>query len=108
MTSSFGGKANGNITKSGIIDLYLRINARNICLVTRGQGEPVVLIFLKVEIFTPLDQIVNFIFELIFIQLLEFIVIERIIIKLLELLLEFGALKSSSRRQAQVFSLFLN
>ena len=51
---------------------------------------PAITVLVKVQIFTPFNQVVDFIFKVLIFQLFELVVIKGILIKRLELLLESG------------------
>jgi len=88
MSSPIRSHTNSDVAHARIEDLYFGFDAGNVSLAGSGQSEPVVLVFLEVEVFTPFDQVVHFVFELVFIELLELFVVERVIIQLFQLLFE--------------------
>ena len=62
---------------------------------TRRHGVPVLAIFVKVEVFTPFDQVVHLVIKLLIVYLSELVVIKGVLIERFQLLLEPLGLDSS-------------
>jgi hypothetical protein len=88
MTSAVRSQTNRNITHPRIENLHFRFETGHFSPAGSRQSEPIVLVLFEVEIFTPLNQIVHFGFELVFGEFLELLVIEGVIVELFQLLFE--------------------
>jgi len=80
MTSSVGSQANRNVTEGRIENLHFGFDTGHLSRAGSRQSEPIVLVLFEIEIFTPLNQIVHFVFKLVFGKVLELHIIERVIV----------------------------
>lgn len=56
---------------------------------------PALTVFVKVKIFTPFNKVIDFVFKLVVLQIVELLIIEGIVIERLKLFLEMCRFNSS-------------
>ena len=74
-------QADGDVAETQSVNLHIVIVVRERWFCRCGHGVPTLTVFIEVKVFAPFDQIVHFIIEMLIIDILEFFVIKRIIVK---------------------------
>ena len=73
-------QADGDVAETQSVNLHIVIVVRERWFCTRGHSVPTLTVFVEVQVFAPLDQIVDFIIKMLIIDILELFVIKRIIV----------------------------